>query len=408
MKLQTRLILTVSTIVVICSISIGSFSIFTNYSSQINLISEKINNIQDQVSKNKEDPLSEGLLLANGSDIPVALAFLYGDKLVSIREATGSFKNIPTAVQLADAELNIVQVNEPERIVFRAFKMPDNTYLLISSSVSEVQERLRLNLIQLSIFILFALTISLIVVYRFFRRDNEVNNLVESLQINQKKMQEFLGDASHELRTPLTVIKGYFELISTGKFADEKKLGTYLDRVGVEIKRMELLISDLLLIAELNENSAKFDERVSISQLISDQITDLKSLQPNREIKVSIQPEIYIQANQSLVNQLLNNIFSNIRKHTPEDCLVDVSLNQNQDLVKLNIQDAGPGLPEEFYKNGTQYFERFDKSRNRANGGAGLGMSIINRITANIGAEIKISKGKYGGLCTEIVFPSGV
>jgi len=406
MKLQTRLILTVSTIVVICSISIGSFSIFTNYRAQINLIAQKINTIQSQVAKNTEDPLSEGLLLANESDIPVAIAFLYGDKLVSIREATGSFKKVPTQMQLEDAQLDIVQVSEPERIVFRAFKMPDNTYLLISSSVSEVKERLRLNLIELSIFILFALTISLFVVYRFFRRDNEVNNLVESLQINQKKMQEFLGDASHELRTPLTVIKGYFELISKGKFTDEKKLDNYLDRVGIEIKRMEQLISDLLLIAELNENPAKSDEQISISQMVSDQIIDLKSLQPNRELKVDIQPEIYIKADQNLVNQLLNNIFANIRKHTPEDCLVDILLKQNESHCQLSIQDAGPGLPEEFYKNGSQYFERFDKSRNRASGGAGLGMSIINRITTNIGAEIKISKGKYGGLATEINFRS--
>jgi signal transduction histidine kinase len=406
MKLQTRLILTVSTIVVICSISVGSFSIFTSYKSQIDLIYKKINNIQTKVSQNIEDPLSEGLLLANESDIPVAIAFLYGDKLVSIREATGSFKKVPTQMQLEDAQLDIVQVSEPERIVFRAFKMPDNTYLLISSSVSEVKERLRLNLIELSIFVLFALTISLFVVYRFFRRDNEVNNLVESLQINQKKMQEFLGDASHELRTPLTVIKGYFELISKGKFADEKKLDNYLDRVGIEIKRMEQLISDLLLIAELNENPAKSDEQISISQMVSDQIIDLKSLQPSRELKVDIQPEIYIKADQNLINQLLNNIFANIRKHTPEDCLVDILLKQNDGHVQLSIQDAGPGLPEEFYKNGSQYFERFDKSRNRASGGAGLGMSIINRITTNIGAEIKISKGKYGGLATEINFRS--
>ena len=404
MKLQTRLILTVSTIVVICSISVGSFSIFTSYKSQIDLIYKKINNIQTKVSQNTEDPLSEGLLLANESDIPVAIAFLYGDKLVSIREATGSFKKVPTQMQLEDAQLDIVQVSEPERIVFRAFKMPDNTYLLISSSVSEVKERLRLNLIELSIFVLFALTISLFVVYRFFRRDNEVNNLVESLQINQKKMQEFLGDASHELRTPLTVIKGYFELISKGKFADEKKLDNYLDRVGIEIKRMEQLISDLLLIAELNENPAKSDEQISISQMVSDQIIDLKSLQPSRELKVDIQPEIYIKADQNLINQLLNNIFANIRKHTPEDCLVDILLKQNDGHVQLSIQDAGPGLPEEFYKNGSQYFERFDKSRNRASGGAGLGMSIINRIIKNIGAEIRISKGEYGGLCTEIDF----
>ena len=404
MKLQTRLTVTVSAIVIICSISIGSFSIFTNYRSQIDLIYSKINKILTQVSTNTEDPLSEGLLLANESDIPVALSFLYGSKLVSIREATGSFKKLPTAQELSAARNNIVEVSEPEKIAFRAFKMPDGTYLLISSSISEVRERLRLNLIELSIFILIALTISLFVVYRFFRRDSEVNNLVESLQINQKKMQEFLGDASHELRTPLTVIKGYFELLSKGKSIDEDKFKSYLERVNVEIKRMEQLISDLLLIAELNENITRNDEKVAISQLVNDQIADLKSLQNTREIKFEVQPELVITADQSLINQLLNNIFGNIRKHTPEDCLVDVLLMQNENYVQLIVQDAGPGLPKEFYKNGTQYFERFDKSRNRATGGAGLGMSIINRITKNIGAEIKISESKYGGLSTEIKF----
>ena len=404
MKLQTRLTVTVSTIVVICSISIGSFSILTNYRSQLNLISKKVESIQAEVAKNTDDPLSQGLLLANESEIPVAITFLFDNKLVNVKETTGSFKNIPSDSKLKQAQSKILQSSENEQIIYRAFKMTDGSYILISSSVDEVKKRLKLNLIELSIFILIALTISLFAVYRFFRRDNEVNNLVESLQINQKKMQEFLGDASHELRTPLTVIKGYFELISKEKLTDEKRLTLYLNRVDTEIKRMEQLISDLLLIAELNENPVKSEERFSISDLLSDQVSNLRSLQPGREVLINIESDLFINADPNLVNQLLNNVFSNIRKHTPEECLVDVLLQKNQNHIELRIQDAGPGLPDEFYKNGTQYFERFDKSRNRASGGAGLGMSIINRISQNIGAKVKISKSKYGGLCTEVNF----
>lgn len=404
MKLQTRLTVTVSTIVVICSISIGSFSILTNYRSQLNLISKKVESIQAEVAKNTDDPLSQGLLLANESEIPVAITFLFDNKLVNVKETTGSFKNIPSDSKLKQAQSKILQSNENEQIIYRAFKMTDGSYILISSSVDEVKKRLKLNLIELSIFILIALTISLFAVYRFFRRDNEVNNLVESLQINQKKMQEFLGDASHELRTPLTVIKGYFELISKEKLTDEKRLTLYLNRVDTEIKRMEQLISDLLLIAELNENPVKTEERFSISDLLSDQVSNLRSLQPGREVLINIESDLFINADPNLVNQLLNNVFSNIRKHTPEECLVDVMLQKNQNHIELRIQDAGPGLPDEFYKNGTQYFERFDKSRNRASGGAGLGMSIINRISQNIGAKVKISKSQYGGLCTEVNF----
>ena len=88
--------------------------------------------------------------------------------------------------------------------------------------------------------------------------------------------------------------------------------------------------------------------------------------------------------------------------------MVEVELTRNLDRAILRIEDAGPGLPEDAYDNGVQFFERFDKSRNRTSGGAGLGMTIINRITQNIDADIKFNKGKYGGLCIEINFKKAI
>ena len=404
MKLQTRLFLTVSLIVTLCSLSIGSFSIYTNYQSQINTINNKLNEIYEGVSANQVDPLSEGLLRANESTLPIALTFYYENKLVNIKEAPGNFKKIPSSKSIAEAQIKTATSEQDDPVIYRAFKMPDGTYLLISSSIAELQNRVKLNLFELAIFMLIALTVALFSVFIFFRRDNEVNNLLLSLQQNQRKMQDFLGDASHELRTPLTVIRGYFELISRKDNTEEQKLTPYLSRIDVELNRMEKLISDLLLIAELSESNSELDEEISLSQMVSDQLTDLAALQPSRELISKIQPDIHIKSDRGLVGQLLANIFQNIRRHTPEDCLVEVELIRNQDKAFLRIEDSGPGLPEDAYENGLQFFERFDKSRNRTSGGAGLGMTIINRITQNIDANIRFSKGKHGGLCIEITF----
>ena len=71
----------------------------------------------------------------------------------------------------------------------------------------------------------------------------------------------------------------------------------------------------------------------------------------------------------------------------------------------LTISDAGPGLPEEIYKSGIQYFQRFDRSRSRESGGSGLGMTIMKRIIENANGSIELRKSQFGGLEIEISLP---
>jgi signal transduction histidine kinase len=222
---------------------------------------------------------------------------------------------------------------------------------------------------------------------------------------NSKKMQEFIGDASHELRTPLTVIKGYIELLARSESLEPAARQRAIERLGSEIIRMERLITDLLLLAEIGEQQRSLDDAINISDLVRIQITDLKLLDSHRNIEDSITPEVFILGSLPHIQQLVSNIFSNIRRHTPSDSGVYVHLGYEPKGVRLTIGDGGTGLPQEAYQSGIQQFQRFDTSRSRESGGSGLGMSIMQAIVAEHHGVMSLRKSRLGGLEIDICFP---
>jgi signal transduction histidine kinase len=245
-----------------------------------------------------------------------------------------------------------------------------------------------------------------------------LSHMVESLQNSielergtQQNMQTFLGDASHELRTPLTVIKGYVELLQKNPDAGAEQTARAYERMLSEANRMDALIKDLLLLAELGET--KTDTKImselsviDLSAVVGTAVDDLRILQPTRPIVVSIEPNVMVLGARDLVLQVLANLTSNIRRHTLVTDSLRVSLRSEDDLFAvLSFDDGGRGLPEEFYAAGINHFQRFDNSRSRESGGSGLGMSILAAIVRKHGGEVKLEKSDLGGLRTEIRLP---
>ena len=101
---------------------------------------------------------------------------------------------------------------------------------------------------------------------------------------------------------------------------------------------------------------------------------------------------------------MLANAFGNIRRHTPTDAPVQISLTSSSGEIHLAIADGGPGLPTRAYVEGRQHFQRFDKSRSRETGGSGLGMSIMSGIITEHGGSLELGVSKLGGLLLEITF----
>jgi signal transduction histidine kinase len=216
-------------------------------------------------------------------------------------------------------------------------------------------------------------------------------------------MQSFLADASHELRTPLTVIKGYSEMLAKGQIAAESDREKAFDRVNSEIVRMENLIHDLLLLAELGETTAPIREEVDLSELVGTYSRDFKTLNSQRSVSIEIEDSLSCLGSIDHLKRLIQNILNNISRHTPMDAPVQIKLSKNGKRISLLIEDGGPGLSETSYRDGIELLNRFDTSRSRESGGSGLGLSIIAAIVHEHGGTLALRKSALGGLAVEVI-----
>ena len=406
MKLQTRLTALVSAIIILISAAIGLFAISITENNEVGRVDSLLSSAANQLVETKDDPLSLALLLADQSDLKFTVSYISAAReITSLNQSSGDLQVAPADPDLL-ASLSkgvTLEIDGVSRI--RAVELPNDEFLVLSVSLADIKTAKGQNIRYLFLFTLVMVLLGIAVSNYLFRRDNELNEVVNSLQKNQENMREFLGDASHELRTPLTVIKGYVEILSKNQTTDATKTAEYYGRVSHEIERMQSLINDLLLIAELEDQTPGVSEIINFSREVAHLSNDLKTLQPARPIETGIEPGILINISHNYAQQMLANVFSNLRRHTPEDSQVLIVLATVGNKAVLTISDAGPGLPEEVYKSGIQYFQRFDRSRSRESGGSGLGMTIMKRIIENASGSIELRKSHFGGLEIEINLP---
>ena len=406
MRLQTRLTALVSAIIILISAAIGLFAISITENNEVGRVDSILNSAVNQLVTTQDDPLSLALLLADQSDLKFTVSYISAAReITALNQSSGDLLGVPGDQDLSAALSAGITLKTDELNRIRAVELPDDEFLALSVSLADISAAKSQNIRYLFLFTLAMVLLGIGVSNYLFRRDNELNEVVNSLQKNQENMREFLGDASHELRTPLTVIKGYVELLSKNQITDVTKAAEYYDRVGHEIERMQSLINDLLLIAELEDQVPLETEIINFSREVAHLSNDLKALQLSRPIETKIEPGILVNISHNYAQQMLANIFANLRRHTPEDSQVLIDLTTVGNKAVLTISDAGSGLPEEVYKSGIQYFQRFDRSRSRESGGSGLGMTIMKRIIENANGLIELRKSQFGGLEIRITLP---
>lgn len=403
MKLSIRLGALVSILIFVSTSSVGLFSINSSFNNQIELKDKIVADVIDKVSKSSEDPLSISTYLAEDSSLNISVAYITPEKtFISLHTSEYELEELPNKNILNSSSSN---AQTYQQIRYRSSQISENEYLLFYYPIFDVYETRDNNIRILIIFTLLIIFLSVILTLLIFRNDSELNSLAITLSENQEKMRNFIGDASHELKTPLTIIRGYFELL-VRKIDGVKDLDTYILRINNEIGRMQKIINDLLFIAELDELPNEDNKNSPISEMLNQEILDLSILQNRRQLTTNIESNLTVAIPQFHLEQLLSNIFSNLVRHTPEDSQLEVSLKRKSSYVELIIEDAGPGLPLNFYSSGIQSFKRFDSARSKEGGGSGLGMTIISRIVTVNNGSIKISESKFHGLKFLIKLPT--
>jgi two-component system OmpR family sensor kinase len=220
---------------------------------------------------------------------------------------------------------------------------------------------------------------------------DNVSSALEARQRSEMKVRQFVADASHELRTPLTAIRGYTELMRMTETLTEdgqKSLG----RVQSQSERMTALVEDLLLLARLDEGKATETTDVDLTQLVIETVSDEKVMAPDHTWQLRLPDEpVTVRGDATQLHQVLANLLSNARKHTPAGTTVTTGVMRSADgSVVVTVTDDGPGIPAEFQGNIFSRFTRADAARSGSEGSSGLGLSIVESIVAAHGGTVEL------------------
>lgn len=394
-----RYILASAIITTALSLLIGGFATISVKNSQISVIDSQLNTIADSVRQNSDAPVSAALDSAAEQDFNVTIALLsVSGELTVVNESQLDLRSPPAESVILDSLQQAVTVDVLEGYRLVALNISGGDRLLIADSLKAINDTFVENLKRLVLFTFLADAIAIALSYLVIRRNNR------KLQADSlARMQRFLADASHELRTPLTVIKGYSEMLAKGQISVESDRKKAFDRVNSEIVRMENLIHDLLLLAELGETTEPIREEVDLSELVGSYARDFKTLNSERSVAIEIEDGITCMGSADHLKRLILNIFNNISRHTPVAAPVQIKLSRNAKRVSLLIEDGGPGLPTTSYRDGIELLNRFDTSRSRESGGSGLGLSIIAAIVHEHGGTLALRKSTLGGLAVEAI-----
>lgn len=216
---------------------------------------------------------------------------------------------------------------------------------------------------------------------------------LEAREKSERKVRAFVADASHELRTPLASIRGYSELTRRGGHDLPPDVVHALARVESESIRMTELVEDLLLLARLDEGRSLESKPVDITGLLANSVSDAHAAGPDHEWVVDLPDDaVVVAGDERRLQQVVSNLLTNARVHTPEGSRIVVSLRVNKAsaqaqaqapapaMATITVADNGTGIDPALRDSVFERFSRGDNSRSRAAGSTGLGLAIVAAI----------------------------
>lgn len=236
------------------------------------------------------------------------------------------------------------------------------------------------------------------------------NLMATDLERDEKLRRDLVADIAHELRSPLTNVRGYLEAIRDGIMTpDDKTIGTIYD----ETMLLSRLVHDLqdLSLAEAGQLKL-FCQPENVGELVTQAVTAVMAKANAKKITMTIEmteglPQVFIDMQR--IRQVLLNLLTNSLIHTPEHGKITISVDKSGDMLAVSVTDTGEGIPPEDLLLIFERFHRVDKSRARATGGTGLGLTIAKYfVEAHNGAiNVRSEPGKGSTFTFTIPVASG-
>ena len=215
----------------------------------------------------------------------------------------------------------------------------------------------------------------------------EFDRMAKRIDRHLKQRSEMLSGISHDLRTPLTRLKLQLAMMS------QKDISSKMSK---DIDEMEMMLNSYL---QFSKSQAVED---SVATNINKLLIEISEEKNNKKLHLDLTNEIVLVGRKNALKRCFNNLIENGLNYA-ENVYVKVSKSTNR--LNVFIEDDGPGIPINQYKNVFKPFFRLDQSRNQNKSGVGLGMSIAEDIIRSHGGNIELGESQYKGLLIKISLP---
>ncbi len=222
----------------------------------------------------------------------------------------------------------------------------------------------------------------------------QLKSTAEEKALVEKTNRELISNISHDLKTPITSIKGYVEGIMDGVADTPEKMNKYIRTIYNKANDMDLLINELTVYSQLDAKSIPYRfHQISVTDYFGDCIEevglDLEQKGIHFEYTNEVDKGVQIWADPEQLKRVINNIINNsVKYRRKEDASISIHVADLKNQVRVDMEDNGKGIPKEDLEKIFERFYRTDASRNSAQGGSGIGLSISKKIVEEHGGEI--------------------
>lgn len=226
---------------------------------------------------------------------------------------------------------------------------------------------------------------------------------------NERKNKELISNISHDLKTPITSIKGYVEGIMDGVADTKEKMDKYIRTIYNKANELDRLINELTTYSGVDNNRIIYNfQRINISDYFGDCVEEVGLDLESRNIQLNysnfVDPGTMIIADAEQMKRVINNIISNSVKYMNKSHgEIDIRLLDEVDSVRVEIEDNGKGIASKDLQMVFERFYRTDASRNSAQGGSGIGLSIVKKIIEDHGGYVWATSKEDEGTCIHFV-----
>lgn len=235
------------------------------------------------------------------------------------------------------------------------------------------------------------------------RLSSTFNQMLDRIQTSVNQLRTVTDSVAHDMKSPVTAIRGRLEVaLST---TDEGHSRELVAEAIDGLDGLSHILNTTLDLAEAEAGALHLNrESMGLSSLVRQQI-DL--YQPafathNHRLSFDIKDGVFIDADVSLMQRVMSNLFDNELAHLPHGCRINIQLDAPDQLAQLVIEDDGPGFPPDLRNH---VFERFVKGKHSR--GRGLGLAFVNAVVQAHGGSVKISDPARGGVVISLSFPVG-